>query len=141
MHPVRLVVSDRALLVLAGCSFVFSGVQLALSSYLSTYLNLDLGWTLLAAGVAVSVVQAGGMAGRIIWGALADAGLGAHKTLTALPVLMGAGCIATALFGTDSHRAWVFAELIAFGASAVGWKRRLPGRSCAPGAAKLPASN
>jgi citrate lyase subunit beta/citryl-CoA lyase len=34
---------------------------------------------------------------------------------------LGAGCIATALFSTDSHRVWVFAVLIAFGASAVGW--------------------
>jgi sugar phosphate permease len=120
-NPVRLVVSDRALLNLAACSFVFSGVQLALSSYLSTYLNLDLGWTLLAAGVAVSVVQVAGMAGRIVWGIIADAGLGAHRTLTLLAVLMGAGCIATALFSNDSHRFWVFAVLIAFGASAVGW--------------------
>jgi MFS family permease len=121
LNPIRLVVSDRGLLILAGCSFVFSGVQLALSSYLSTYLNLDLGWTLLAAGVAVSVVQVAGMAGRVIWGAVADAGLGAHRTLTLLAVLMGTGCIATAMFSIDSHRFWIFAVLIAFGASAVGW--------------------
>jgi sugar phosphate permease len=121
LDPIRLVVSHRALLILAGCSFVFSGVQLALSSYLSTYLNLELEWTLLAAGVAVSVVQLAGMAGRVVWGAVADRGLGAHRTLTLLAVLMGAGCIATALFSSDSHRFWVFAVLIAFGASAVGW--------------------
>lgn len=121
LNPIRLVVSDRGLLILAGCSFVFSGVQLALSSYLSTFLNLDLGWTLLAAGIAVSVVQVAGMAGRIIWGAIADAGLGAHRTLTLLAVLMVAGCIATFLFSGESHRVWVFAVLIVFGASAVGW--------------------
>jgi sugar phosphate permease len=120
-HPIRLVVSDRGLLIMAGCSFVFSGVQLALSSYLSTFLNVDLGWTLLAAGVAVSVVQVAGMAGRVIWGAIADAGLGAHRTLTLLAILMVAGCIATGMFSSDSHRIWIFAVLIAFGASAVGW--------------------
>lgn len=121
LNPIRLVISHPGLLVLALCSFIFSGVQLALSSYLSTYLNLDLEWSLLAAGAAVSVVQVAGMAGRIMWGAIADAGLGAYRTLMLLGIVMGAGCIATGLFSSDTHPAWVFSVLIVFGASAIGW--------------------
>jgi MFS family permease len=119
--PIRLVASHPALRNLTGCSFVFSGLQFSLFTYLSAYLNLGLKWSLLAAGVAVSVVQGAGMAGRLIWGAISDHGLGARRTLALLTVLMLAGSIAVANFSVDMHHFLVFAVLIAFGASAVGW--------------------
>jgi MFS family permease len=121
LRPIRLVASQRALRVLAACSFVFAGAQLSLTTYLASYLNLSLGWSLLAAGVALSVTQIAGMAGRILWGAIADAGLGARRTLTLLNVLMIASCGAIGMFSSDMHRFWVFAVLSVFGASAVGW--------------------
>jgi sugar phosphate permease len=121
LDPVRLVFSQRNLLVLAMCSFVFAGVQMSLSAYLPSYLNLHLGWSLPAAGIAMSVVQAAGMAGRIFWGAISDRGLGAHKTLMFLAGLMVLGCIATAMFESGDNHFWIYAVLIVFGATAVGW--------------------
>jgi MFS family permease len=121
LRPVRLVMSHRQLRVLAACSFAFAGVQLSLTTYLSSYLHLSLGWSLLAAGVALSVTQAAGMVGRIVWGAIADAGFGAHRTLVLLNTLMIASCIGTAMFGSGMPRFLIFTILAVFGASAVGW--------------------
>jgi MFS family permease len=121
VRPIRLVIAHPTLRVLAACSFVFAGVQLTLTTYLSTYLHLSLEWSLLAAGVALAVTQAAGMVGRILWGAIADARLGARKVLVLLNALMVASSLGIAMFGADTHRFWVFAVLMAFGASAVGW--------------------
>jgi MFS family permease len=121
LGPIRLVASHPGLRVMAGCSFLFSGVQLAVTAYIPTYLNLDLSWSLLAAGLAVSAAQIAGMAGRIFWGAVADMGLGAHRTLALLTALMALGCIGTAMLTRETGDFWVFAVLIVFGACAVGW--------------------
>lgn len=119
--PVRLVMTNRPLLALCACSFVFSGVQLALSVNLSSYLNLDLGWSLLAAGVVLSAMQFAGMVGRILWGAVSDARLGPRKTLAVQAVVMAGGCLATSLFHSDTSPVWIYVVLIVFGSSAVGW--------------------
>ena len=121
LEPVQLVTSHRHLRVLAACSFVFAGVQLSLTTYLCSYLNLSLGWSLLAAGVALSIMQAAGMVGRIIWGVIADAGFGAHRTLVLLNALMIVSCLCTAMFASDMPSYWIFTVLTVFGASAVGW--------------------
>lgn len=119
--PVRLVASHPGLRILAGCSFVFSGVQLSVSAFIPTFLNLDLKWSLVAAGLAVSAAQLAGMAGRIFWGAFSDRGPGAHKTLALITLLMVLGCIGTAMLTPQTSQVWVFAVLIVFGASAIGW--------------------
>jgi MFS family permease len=120
-EPVQLVTSHHQLRVLAACSFVFAGVQLSLTTYLCSYLNLSLGWSLLAAGVALSITQAAGMVGRIIWGLIADAGFGAHRTLVLLNTLMILSCFGTAMYASDMPSYWLFVILMLFGASAVGW--------------------
>lgn len=121
LEPVQLVTSHHQLRVLAACSFVFAGMQLSLTTYLCSYLNLSLGWSLLAAGVALSITQAAGMVGRIIWGLIADAGFGARRTLVVLNILMILSCFGTAMFASDMPRYWIFVILMLFGASAVGW--------------------
>lgn len=119
--PIMLVLTNRALLALCACSFVFSGVQLSLSVNLSSYLNLDIGWSLQAAGVVLAAMQFAGMAGRILWGAVSDAGLGPRKTLAVQAAVMAAGCLATSLFDAGTSAVWITTVLIVFGSSAVGW--------------------
>lgn len=121
LGPIRLVLSRHALWILAACSFVFAGVQISLSAYLASYLNLDLGWTLLAAGLAMTAAQCAGMAGRIVWGAIADRWMGAHRTLSLLAVLMVGSCVAAGLLGAQAPHELVFAILVVFGGSAIGW--------------------
>lgn len=120
-QPIRLVLSQRALAVLAACSFVFSTAQLALSTYLVTYLNQVLAYGLVTAGLALSVAQIGGVTGRILWGYVSDGWLGAHRTLSALGFVMAVSSLATAMLHTGMHTLLVFGILFVFGASATGW--------------------
>ena len=120
-QPIRLVLSQRTLAVLAGCSFVFSTVQLALTTYLVTYLVQVLAYGLVAAGLALSVAQIGGVGGRILWGFVSDRWLGAQRTLGGLALVMAASCVATALLHGGMPTLLVFAILFVFGASATGW--------------------
>ncbi|MFC5500549.1 MFS transporter [Caenimonas terrae] len=121
VQPIRVVLSQRPLATLAACSFVFSTAQLVLTGYLVTYLSQVMAYGLVTAGLALSVAQIGGIGGRIVWGYVADRGLGANRTLAALAFIMAASSLATALLNTGMPTLLVFAILFVFGASATGW--------------------
>lgn len=120
-HPVKLVLSHPTLMMLAGCSFVFSCAQLSLTTFLVVYLHETLAYSLVAAGLALSLSQFGGVAGRIVWGWVADRGLGARRMLALLAGVMAASAVATSLLQPAMPVALVLAVLVVFGASAVGW--------------------
>jgi len=120
-RPVRLVWRTPALRLMAVCSLLFSFIQLAVTAYLVTYLNLSLGWTLIAAGVILSLSQAAGVAGRILWGVVADRWVPPRKVLGGLALTMGLCCIATALLQPATPWLVVAAVAVLFGASAIGW--------------------
>ena len=121
LQPLRLVFSHRALAMLALCSFVFSTVQQSLTGYLVTYLHESLAYGLVAAGLALSVSQIGGIAGRIAWGYVSDRWMSARPTLAMLAAIMAVGGIATALLTTAMPAVLVLAVLAVFGASGIGW--------------------
>lgn len=120
-HPVRIVWQHPALRRLAACSFMFSMVQLSLTTYLVTYLNLTLGLGLVAAGAALSFAQVGGMFGRVLWGAIADRWTGALPMLAGLAVLMAAAALATAALGPALPSWLMLSVLVVFGMTAIGW--------------------
>lgn len=120
-QPIRLVLAHRPLATMAACSFVFSIIQLSLGTYLVTYLHDELAYGLVAAGLALSFTQAGGMLGRIGWGYVADRWWGASNVLVFLAGLMGLSALATA-FLTPAMPSWLlWSILVTFGASAIGW--------------------
>jgi MFS family permease len=121
IEPIRLVLAHRALRILASCSFMFSMVQLSLTTYLVTFLHDDLSYGLVAAGLALSVTQLGGIGGRVVWGYVADRWLGARRMLLLLASMMALGALASAFLTTDTPQAVVIAILVGFGASAIGW--------------------
>jgi MFS family permease len=120
-QPIELVFSQPALKRLAALSFVFSAVQVSLTTYLVSYLNLELAYGLVAAGLAMAAAQIGGVAGRVVWGYVADKWLRAQRMLAVLAALMTFSAVATALLGTGAPHALVSALLVLFGASAIGW--------------------
>jgi predicted MFS family arabinose efflux permease len=121
LQPIRLVLSHRSLATMAACSFMFCIVQMSLTTYLVTFLHTELAYGLVAAGLVLSFSQMGGVAGRILWGYVADRGLGAFRTLVMLAGLMALCALATATFTPQVPRAVVIAVLVVFGASAIGW--------------------
>jgi len=120
-QPVRLVLGHPALRQLALCSFFFSIIQLSLTTYLVTYLHESVGYSLVAAGLALSVAQSAGVAGRIGWGWVADRWLDARRTLILLSGLMVLGCAAVAALSAAMPLPLVLGALLLFGASAIGW--------------------
>lgn len=121
IEPIRLVLAHRALLTMAACSFMFSMVQLSLTTYLVTFLHDDLSYGLVAAGLALSVTQLGGIGGRVVWGYVADRWLGARRMLLLLASMMALGALASAFLTPDTPNSVVIAILLGFGASAIGW--------------------
>ena len=121
IEPIRMVLTHRALLTMAACSFMFSMVQLSLTTYLVTFLHDDLSYGLVAAGLALSVTQLGGIGGRVAWGYVADRWLGPRRMLLLLASMMAVCALASAFLTTDTPHAVVIAILVGFGASAIGW--------------------
>ena len=120
MGPIRFVLAHRVLRQIAKCSFVFSAVQVCLTTYLVTFLNGDLGWSLLAAGAALSVAQGAGVVGRVAWGLLADR-FDPRSTLLGLGLAMAAAGLATSALRPGTPHPWVTLLLLVYGATAVGW--------------------
>lgn len=121
VQPVRLVWTHRALRTLAGVSFLYAITQLSLTTYLVTFLYEDLGWALVAGGLALAVSQAAGVGGRILWGWMADNWLGSGTMLMIVAALLAVSALAVAFFTTETPHLWLYFVLIIFGATAIGW--------------------
>ncbi|MDN4018326.1 MFS transporter [Zwartia panacis] len=119
--PLKLIFSHRTLRKLSYMSFMFSIAQMALMGYLVTFLYEDLGWSLVAAGGALTVAQAAGVSGRMLWGYVSDRWLGATMMLIVIAGLLVIGAVGTALLGPESSPWFLFPVLVIFGSSAIGW--------------------
>jgi len=119
--PLKLIFSQHSLRSLSYMSFMFSICQMALMGYLVTFLYEDLNWSLVAAGGALTVAQAAGVSGRMLWGYVADRWLGATMMLIVLVVMLIVGAIGTAFLSPESSPWLLFPILIIFGGSAIGW--------------------
>ena len=121
LDPVRLVLAEPALRMLAGCSFVFSVAQLSLTTYLVTFLTGSLAYGLVAAGAVLTLSQLGGVFGRVGWGYASDRWFGARRMLAVLGTVMALASLATALLRPGVPHGIVVAVLFVFGATAIGW--------------------
>ena len=97
VNPVLMVWRHPALRTLAFVSFLFVFAQLACTAYIVTFLYEDLGWGLIAAGVALTIAQAAGVGGRILWGYMADRWLGALPMLMVIAAILAIASIGAAL--------------------------------------------
>lgn len=121
LEPLRLVMSHPRLRELALSSFTFSGMQMCLGSYLVVALVARAGFSLAAAGAALSVAMLAGAAGRPIFGAMADRWIAPRRLLGWLGLGMSAGAFLTAAISTAWPVPTVYLLALAFGAAAVGW--------------------
>ncbi len=121
VQPLRLIFEHPSLRALSMTSFLFAVCQMSLMAYLVTFLFEDLGWSLVAAGVALTVAQAGGVIGRILWGYVADRWLSPTMMLIVIALMLTSGALGTALLRPESSPWILFPVLVVFGASAIGW--------------------
>jgi dipeptide/tripeptide permease len=121
LAPTRLVATHAVLRALAMCSFIFSMVQVSLTSYMVSFLTGDLRWSLAAAGAALAASQVAGVVARISWGFVSDRWLGPRRTLLTLALGMATCSLLMPWLDPLSPTPLVVALLCFFGATAVGW--------------------
>jgi predicted MFS family arabinose efflux permease len=106
---------------LAMASFFLSFVQLCLGSFAVTMLVHEGGYDLIAAGFMLSLVQASGVAGRVLWGWIGDVTRNGNAVLVKIGMITTACCVLTSLIAADTPRLYTALILMLFGATAVGW--------------------
>ncbi len=117
----RLVAATPALRTMAAVSFVYAGLQMCVSGFIVAYLAEEVGLSLVAAGVGLTVANVAGVAARIGWGAFADRVLSPRATLAMLGGLMAAFSATTALFTAAWPLPAMLAVVAALGGTAIGW--------------------
>jgi MFS family permease len=125
LAPFSLIFSVPALRVLAAVSFLLSGIQIAFTSYIVTFLTGSLALAAVLAGSLLALSQIGGMVGRVLWGYISDKALNAATMLALLAGMIASCALVSALFAaqvlTGADR-WILAVLMfMFGATASGW--------------------
>ncbi|MGB2815770.1 MAG: MFS transporter [Burkholderiaceae bacterium] len=120
-RALALVASDAAVRRLALCSFFFSALQLCLTTYLVIYLTDQLGYTLVQAGLMLSVATTAGIVGRIAWGALADRSGRPAAVLGIVGCAMAVAAGTMALSSPEWSRAVMIVLCAVFGGTAIGW--------------------
>jgi MFS family permease len=121
LAPLKLVVRNPTLAQLMVAGFAYAATQVCLMSYLVVYLTEALGRSLVAAGVALTLANGGGIVGRIAWGMVADRWLPPRRLLGTLGVVAGSCALATASFGPGWPALVVLVVCALFGATAIGW--------------------
>lgn len=127
--PVQARVFDGVLLVwrmpalrwLGVAAFCLAFIQLCVSTFTVVMLVGESGYTLVEAGLMLSVAQIFGVLGRIAWGWLADRSGDCMAALQYL-TLGSVACCAAVFFLAPGWPVWLTALLYAvFGATAIGW--------------------
>jgi MFS family permease len=121
LGPLRLVLGLPELRRLAFASFVFAAIQQSFSVFLVTYLVTGLGMPFVKAGITLSIAQAAGVVGRVVWGALADWTGRPQLVLGGLGLAMTAAGLAASAFTAEWSYAAILTVCIVFGATAVAW--------------------
>lgn len=121
LAPLAMVARTPRLLELALTGLCYSAVQVSITTFMVVYLTDALGWSLVAAGLALTCVTVAAVPGRIVWGMVAD------RTRRPVPVLAGLGIVAAACglaftFAQPSWPAYVILPLATvYGFTAIGW--------------------
>ena len=120
-RPLFFALSHPLLRPLALSTLVLSAVQVSFISYLVTFLHGELGWDLIAAGLALSAAQVGGVVGRILWGVVADRTQAERQTLLGLMATMALCGLVMPFVGVGTPHGAMAALAVIYGATAIGW--------------------
>ena len=102
-------------------AFFFSLVQLCVGTFTVNLLVHDVGYSLVAAGVMLSLVQTAGMAGRLSFGWLADRSGHAIAVLILTSIAAAVGCIVSVFISASWPTFMLGLFYALFGVVAYGW--------------------
>ena len=120
-QPIKLVFMNRDLRELGIVSFVFCGLQMILTSYLVTYLTLEINISFVAAGFVLAMTQHVSVFARVFWGWVADRFLSPRKVMVILGVTMAVCAVLTGILTATWSYGFIMLLMTIFGASAIGW--------------------
>ncbi|WP_404386283.1 MFS transporter [Caenispirillum salinarum] len=121
LAPLSMIWRHGPLRLLSVASFTFAAIQLSLSSFLVVYLVRRAGMSLVDAGLILAVAQGAGIAGRVVWGWVADKWIGPRAMLLILGAVMAAAAILTGWLAPVMPVALLVPVVALFGATAIGW--------------------
>jgi MFS family permease len=119
--PLIRVMRTPALKELALSGFVYAALQVCLLSFLVIYLTESLGYSLVAAGFALTAANLGGIVGRILWGAMADLYISPRALLGLIGIAAGACAWSAVMFDAGWPIGAILAVCVVFGMTAIGW--------------------
>lgn len=119
--PVKIIWDTPRLRELGVVALCYNAYQIGMLAYLVTYLNLEIGLPLLAAGAVFSAVQIAAIAGRIGWGVSVDLRGSPRRQLGLIGLIGAASALFIGAFSPD----WPLGAMLAAGAliggSGVSW--------------------
>jgi MFS family permease len=121
LAPLRELVRADSMRELAITAFLYAALQVCLVSFIVVYTTETLRYSLVAAGLVLTVANVAGVVGRIAWGGFADFHLAPRELLGWRGLAAGLCAFATAGFGTMWPAAAILATSAIFGATAIGW--------------------
>ena len=119
--PFGMIFANPALVRNVFMSQSYAGLQLTFVTFAVAYLTDSLAYTLVAAGLALSFANVGGVVARVAWGWVADRTRSPRLVLGLLGVSMTAATLAIAAFTPALPYAAVLVVCALFGITAVGW--------------------
>lgn len=114
------VLARPALRWVSFAGLLFAAMQRCLVTFTVIYLVAEHGYSLIEAGVMLSVMQAGGIVGRLVWGWIADR-YSSISVLLVIAVISMLDTFALMSLEADWPRLAVFAVFLVFGIAAQGW--------------------
>jgi len=121
LRPLQVVLGVPRLRELSLVGMAFAAVQTSLSTFLVVYLTDGLGWSLVAAGLALTCATTSAVVGRIMWGVAADRWWPPNRILAAIGVLACLCGVALAMAAPEWPALVVLPLAAAYGATAIGW--------------------
>jgi predicted MFS family arabinose efflux permease len=121
VEPLRAYLGDPAMRELGRVGVSYAFTQTSLMSFLVAFLDAEAGLTLIAAGLALTVLNAGAVGGRIAFGTLADRWTAPKRLLGWLGIVSGACAFTMTLVDPSWPRPLLLALCAGYGAVAVGW--------------------
>lgn len=115
------VIRDPALRTLSLASFAFAFTQLCFTTFLVSYLHLELGQSLSTAAAVLAGSQLVSTASRIGWGHVADRWVAPGILLGALGLAMALACAGLALLGESAGAGLIVAAAVCCAATVMGW--------------------
>ncbi|MBX3589971.1 MAG: MFS transporter [Burkholderiaceae bacterium] len=118
---ISLIWREPSLRYLSLMALCFAAVQLCLMTFTVTLLVAESGYSLVRAGLVLSVVQFAGAIGRIAWGWAADRTRSSTAVLIALGAIMLAATLAVTRIDAGWSAASILFVFVAMGSTAIGW--------------------